>query len=249
MSDPLKPDYRDGQALAGQHLAIVGASSGVGLALAGLAAAAGARLTLFGRDMPKLRSTFPGPASAHADFRHLDLHDPSSIERALTDIPVVDHLAVTAGTFTVTPFADTHVEQWRGILEERIIGPLTLIQALAPKLRRSIVLFSGGIARRPLAGCAVLAAAVAGVEGLARALSLELAPVRVNVVAPGALDTPMIDKILGPHKDQAFSQMAASVPARRVGTADDAAHAALFLMTNVYMTAATIEIDGGAKLI
>lgn len=237
----------DGQALAGQHVAIIGASSGVGLALAGSAAAAGARLTLFGRDMPKLRSA--SRSIPNADLRYLDLHDASSIGRALLDIPDVDHLVITAGTFALTPFADTHVEQWRSIVEERIIGPLTLIKTLAPKIRRSIVLFSGGIARRPVPGCAVLAAAVAGVEGLARALSLELAPIRVNVVAPGALDTPMIDKVLGPHKDQAFSHMAASVPARRVGTADDAAHAALFLMTNVYMTGAMIEIDGGAKLV
>jgi NAD(P)-dependent dehydrogenase (short-subunit alcohol dehydrogenase family) len=239
--------YPDGHALAGQHVAIVGASSGVGLALARSAAAAGARLTLFGRDMPKLRSA--SRAIPNADLRYLDLHKAPSIEQALLDIADVDHLVVTAGTSALAPFTDTHVEQWRGIVEERVIGPLVLIKALAPQIRRSIVLFSGGIARRPVPGCAVLAAAVAAVEGLARALSLELAPIRVNVVAPGALDTPMTDKLLGPNKDRAFSHMAASVPARCVGSADDAAHAALFLMTNAYMTAATIEIDGGAKLV
>jgi NAD(P)-dependent dehydrogenase (short-subunit alcohol dehydrogenase family) len=247
MSDRRDSSHTDARPLAARHVAIVGASSGVGLALAGLAAAAGARLTLFGRDVAKLRSA--SQAIPDADLRYLDLHDALSIREALSDVAEVDHLVITAGTFALAPIADTQVEQWRGTLEERIIGPLMLIKALAPQIRGSIVLFSGGIARRPLSGCAVLAAAVAGVEGLARALALELAPIRVNVVAPGALDTPMIDRILGPNKDQAFSHMAASVPARRVGSADDAAHAALFLMTNTYMSAATIEIDGGAKLI
>ncbi len=239
--------YPGGHSLAGQHVAIAGASSGVGLALARFASAAGARLTLFARDIPKLQAvtrTLP-----HVDARYLDLNKPLSIEEASLHMADVDHLVVTAGTSALTPFADTHVEQWRGIVEERVIGPLTLIKLLAPQIRRSIVLFSGSIARRPTLGCAVLAAATAAVEGLARALSLELAPVRVNVVAPGALDTPMIDKILGSAKAQAFSHIAASVPARRVGTADDAAQAALFLMTNAYMSAATIEIDGGAKLV
>jgi NAD(P)-dependent dehydrogenase (short-subunit alcohol dehydrogenase family) len=249
MSDTTDSSGRhpDGNVLTGQHVAIVGASSGVGRALAGVCAAAGARLTLFGRDMHKLRSV--SESIPDADLRPLDFHQAASIEWASLDLIDIDHLVITAGTFAVAPFKDTHVDQWRGIVEERIIGPLTLIQALAPQLRKSIVLFSGGVARRPIPGCVVLAAATAAVEGYARALALDLAPVRVNVVAPGALDTPMIDKALGTHKDQAFAHIAAHVPAGRVGTSGDAAHAALFLMTNTYMTAATIEVDGGAKLV
>lgn len=243
----MSSSYTDGRALAGQHVAIVGASSGVGLALARLAAAAGARLTLFGRDMPKLRSVSAG--FPNAELRQLDLHRTLSIEQAVRDIVDLDHLAVTAGTFGPAPLADTSLEHLRAILEERIIGPLMLVKTLAPQMRKSVVLFSGGLARRPLAGGVILAAALCGVEGLARALAVELAPIRVNVVAPGVLDTPMLEKVLGAAKDHVLSQVAASVPARRAGSADDAAHAALFLMTNVYMTAAVIEIDGGAKLV
>ena len=233
--------------LAGQHVAIVGASSGVGLALARLAAAAGARLTLFARDVPKLQKATQN--ITNTDPRYLDLKEPQSIEQALLNLDDVDHLVITAGTFAPTPFVDTRIDEWRGILEERVIGPLTLIRALAPQIRESIVLFSGSIARRPTLGCTAMAAAAAAVESLARALCLELAPIRVNAVAPGMLDTPMIDGILGSDKARVLRDMSNRVPARRIGSADDAAHAALFLMTNPYMSAATIEIDGGAKLV
>jgi NAD(P)-dependent dehydrogenase (short-subunit alcohol dehydrogenase family) len=246
IDSPSREDTRS-HSLAGQHVAIVGASSGVGLALARLAAAAGARLTLFARDVPKLQTATRN--ITNVDPRYLDLKKPQSIEQALLNLDDVSHLVVTAGTFALTPLADTHIDEWRGTIEERVIGPLLLIKVLAPQIRESIVLFSGSIARRPIPGCAVMAAAAAAVESLARALSLELAPVRVNVVAPGALDTPMIDGILGSDKARVLLDMTTRVPARRVGSADDAAHAALFLMTNPYMSAATIEIDGGAKLV
>jgi NAD(P)-dependent dehydrogenase (short-subunit alcohol dehydrogenase family) len=239
--------HAQSQMLAGQHVAIVGASSGVGLALARLAAMQGAKMTLLGRDLARLR--LASQDLANTDLRCLDLLDGASIESAVQGMAAVDHLVITAGTFALAPFIESSVEQWRATLEERVIGPLTLIKKLTPNIRRSIVLFSGGVARRPVPGCAVLAGAVAAVESMGRALSLELAPIRVNVVAPGTLDTPMIDKVLGPHKDRAFSAVAANAPARRMGRAEDAAHAALFLMTNPYMSAATIEVDGGAKLI
>jgi NAD(P)-dependent dehydrogenase (short-subunit alcohol dehydrogenase family) len=88
-----------------------------------------------------------------------------------------------------------------------------------------------------------------GVEGAVRALAVELAPVRVNAVAPGAIDTPMLDRALGADKEVRTAAMAARLPARRVGSATDAAEAVLFLMTNRFMTGATLEIDGGAVLV
>lgn len=238
---------RHSRPLLGQHVVIAGASSGVGRALAHLSAAAGARLTLLARDLNKLRDACP--PLANADIQYLDFKKPESIERVVSNTRDINHLAITAGTFRFAPFVGTRVAEWRDVMEERVIGPLTMIQGLAEHIHGSIVLFSGTVARRPLPGSALVAAATAAVESVGRALSLELAPVRVNVVAPGTLDTPMVDLILGSNKARAFADIASRVPARRVGTADDAAHAALFLMTNPYMSAATIEIDGGARLI
>src|SRR5262249_32560260 len=138
---------------------------------------------------------------------------------------------------------------WRDILEERLIGPLALIKALAPRITSSIVLFSGIIARKPSVELPLLSAAAAAVESAARSLALGLAPVRVHAVAPGMIDTPMLDALLQENKADICAAAASIFPARRVGTADDVAAAAIFLLTNPFVTGAVIEVDGGAKLI
>lgn len=233
--------------LESQRVAVVGGSSGVGLAIATRAGACGALVTLLGRDPARLESA--AAIAGAAEVRELDLRRPETLAPAVAGMAQLSHLVITAGTFNPAPLADSGSEDWRGIFEERLIGPLTLIQLLAARITGSIVLFSGTLARRPSAGCVPLSAAVAGVESAARALALELAPVRVNAVAPGMLDTPMLEKALSSSKDRICGEVAARLPARRIGTAEDAAGAALFLMTSAYMTGATIEIDGGAHLL
>lgn len=228
-------------------MVVVGGSSGVGLAIARRASSAGARLTLLARNLTKLETA--ARTLANAEVRSMDLVRPETITSAIEGIGVVDHLVVTAGTFSPASIAASDPSHWRSILEERLIGPLLIVKLLSPRIASSIVLFSGVISRRPGPGCAVLAAATAGVESAVRALSLELAPVRVNAVAPGMLDTPMLDKALSHAKAQVCAEVAAKLPVRRVGTGDDAAEAALFLMSNSYMSGACIEIDGGSHLI
>lgn len=234
--------------LSGHHIVIVGASSGVGLAIAAQAARSGARLTLLARDLTKLRDAASGLVGV-VQVRSVDLRRWETLAAAVEGLGAVDHLVITAGSFRPAMLNASHAEEWRGVFEERLIGPLGLIQALAPALRRSIVLFSGTVARRPSAGVAPIAAAAAGVEAAVRALAVELAPIRVNAVAPGMLDTPLLDAVLGPQKSAVVGATAARLPTRRVGSAGDAASAALFLMTNSYMTGATIEVDGGSALV
>jgi NAD(P)-dependent dehydrogenase (short-subunit alcohol dehydrogenase family) len=234
--------------LTGQHIVIVGGSSGVGLAIAAHSVRAGARLTVLARDLAKLRKAARS-LGGDVQARSVDLRRPETLAPALHELGAVDHLVITAGTFRPALLSASDAADWRGVFEERLIGPLGLIQALAPALRRSIVLFSGTIARRPSAGFVAVAAAAAGVEAAARALAVELAPLRVNAVAPGMLDTPMLDAVLGARKAALISATAERLPARRVGTATDAASAALFLMTNPYMSGATLQIDGGSTLI
>jgi NAD(P)-dependent dehydrogenase (short-subunit alcohol dehydrogenase family) len=241
-------DHEDtSRSLERQHVAIVGGSSGVGLAIAVLAIAAGARVTLLARNPDKLRLAAQKVATPLT--RSVDLCIPESIVGAVSALGSVDHLVVTAGTFHPAPISASDPADWRAILEERLIGTLSFVKQLDGKLTRSIVLFSGAISRRPVMGCTVLAAAAAAVEGAARGLALELAPIRVNTVAPGMLDTPMLDGVLGSQKSQVCDETARKLPSRRIGTARDAADAALFLMTNTYMTGATLRIDGGSQLI
>jgi NAD(P)-dependent dehydrogenase (short-subunit alcohol dehydrogenase family) len=231
--------------LDGHHILIVGGSSGVGLAIARKAAAQGARLTLAARDPDRLAeaaASVPGAVPLS-----VDLLRPEEAARAVGDIGPIDHLVVSAGTVGFSTLAESDETEWRTVLEERLIGPLAVIKAAAPS--RSILLFSGTIARRPRPGAVLLAAAAAGVEAAVRALSLELAPVRVNALAPGLLDTELLDRVLGAAKPEVLVQTAAKLPVGKVGTADDAADAALLLLHNSYITGTILRIDGGAPLI
>lgn len=233
--------------ISGKHVVIVGGSSGVGLALADQVRQMGARVTLMGRDRAKLDAA--AASVGGADIRTIDLRRPDAVAEAVRGLAPAEHLVITAGTYGRSVIAESGPDDWRAILEERVIGPLTMVKAMAPTLTGSIVLFSGTVARRPLPGSTLPSIAIAGVESAARALALELAPIRVNCVAPGAIDTPMLSSALGANKDAATSAMAARLPARRIGAPADAAQAALFLMTNPFMTGAVIEIDGGAAVI
>jgi NAD(P)-dependent dehydrogenase (short-subunit alcohol dehydrogenase family) len=114
----------------------------------------------------------------------------------------------------------------------------------------SITFISGALADRPNAyGTAILAAASAAMEALARGLTLEMAPVRVNTLSPGMIDTPILAKALGPGRDDAVASMKRSSPLQRMGTAEEAGAAIVFLMTNGWMNGATLNVDGGARLV
>jgi NAD(P)-dependent dehydrogenase (short-subunit alcohol dehydrogenase family) len=233
--------------LAGQHLVVVGGSSGIGLAVAAQAAATGARVTVMGRDQAKTEAA--ARRTGATATRTIDLRRPETIAAATEGLGTIDHLAITAGTFRTAKLEDSTPEEWRQMLEERLIGPLTLIKALTPSLTRSIVLCSGTLSQRPSEDSTLMTSALAGVESACRALARELAPVRVNVVTPGAIDTPLLDGLLGNHKEAAHAAMAARLPVGRIGSADDVAQAFLFLMTNQFITGAMIRIDGGSVLI
>jgi NAD(P)-dependent dehydrogenase (short-subunit alcohol dehydrogenase family) len=234
--------------LADKHVVIVGGSSGMGLALGRQAAAAGARVTLSARDADKLAAAARQVAGAAAQV--MDLRRTDTISAAIPGFGTVDHLVITAGTYRPGPADKIDVEEWRGVLEERIIGPLFLIKSLARQITTSVVMFTGTASMRPTAGIAAAAAAIAGVENMVRCLALELSPVRINVVVPGMVDTPLLDSVLpADSKQKIMTDFAAHLPAKVVGTPDDAAQAALFLMTNPFMSGSTVVLDGGGLLV
>ncbi|MDG2005158.1 MAG: SDR family oxidoreductase, partial [Novosphingobium sp.] len=161
----------------------------------------------------------------------------------------VDHLVITAGTYGLATLAESGADGWRGTMEERLIGPLLLIKALGSDLTGSITLFTGSIAIRPDVGSVLPTAALGGVEAAVKALAVELAPVRANVVSPGIVDTPLLDSVLGDAKPDVVKASSEHLPARRIGAPDDAASAAMFLMTNTFVTGTTIRLDGGGTLV
>jgi NAD(P)-dependent dehydrogenase (short-subunit alcohol dehydrogenase family) len=112
----------------------------------------------------------------------------------------------------------------------------------------SITICTGAGVGRPRAGAAIVSAAAGGSEVLAKAMALELAPVRVNVIRPGIVDTPLFDRMAGDRKDEVLAAQAKRVPLGRVAQPDDIAHAIVFLMTNEYTTGETLTVDGGYSL-
>lgn len=144
---------------------------------------------------------------------------------------------------------ETSMAEIRALLDDRFWGTYNVVRYAAPLMPStgSITLFSGGAAVRAHAGGGVLSAAVAAVEALGRALALELAPVRVNTVRSGAVDTPLL-RAAFPNFEEFARTAGAALPVKRIGVPADIAHAVLFLMTNPYMSGSVLGIDGGGLL-
>ncbi|MFJ2366479.1 SDR family oxidoreductase [Pseudomonas sp. NPDC087697] len=186
------------------------------------------------------------------DWRAADVTDSKAIYAALADIPKVDHLVLLAGTYVVGNVLDAEIDHLRRAFEERMWASVHAIRALGERLAKdgSITFISGMLSDRPNAhGTAVLAAASAAMEALARGLVLELAPIRVNTLSPGPINTPIFTKALGDGRDAFVAALEQSLPLHRLGTATEAGAAAVFLMTNGFMNGATLNIDGGARLV
>jgi NAD(P)-dependent dehydrogenase (short-subunit alcohol dehydrogenase family) len=233
-------------------VAIVGASSGIGLATAQAAAQLGAKAILLGRsqtrldDAAKIVAASAGEAGTDAvQAIAMDMLDSAAVDRAIASIGAIDHLVLTAAGDELAwrgRIADLTNEQVEASLD-KLRGYVNVTRAAAPLMRRgsSITLLSGTSAVSPPEGFSVLAAINASIVSFGKALALELAPIRVNVVMPDVVDTPR-------HADNRdmITQRAESSPARYLGQPEDIAHAILFLMTNPYMTGHTLVIDGGS---
>lgn len=209
---------------------VIGGTSGIGLATAIQATAAGAEVIVIGLERDRARQV--AAENGFSGWRAADVTRSETIVEALADIPRVDHL--------------------RKAFDERIWATVHAIRALGDRLAPdgSITLVSGWLADRPNAdGTAVLAAAVAGMEALARGLALELAPRRVNALSPGPIDTPLWGKALGADRDAAVEAIKQTLPLHRFGTPAEVGAAVVFLMSNGWMTGETLHADGGVRLV
>jgi len=229
---------------------IFGGSSGIGLSAAIQAKAAGAKVTILGSDPVKAERA--ATQYGFEGFLVADVTRGETIAAALRDLPRVDHLVLLAGSFVATRVLDGDVAYMQRAFDERMWAAVHAIRALGDRLAKegSIVLISGTLADRPNAqGTAVLAAASAAMEAFARGLALELAPIRVNTLSPGPIETPLLYKVLGEASDTVLAAMRAASPLKRLGTADEAGAATVFLMANGFMNGATLNVDGGSRLV
>jgi NAD(P)-dependent dehydrogenase (short-subunit alcohol dehydrogenase family) len=236
--------------LLGQTVVVVGGSSGIGLETARRARAEGARLILTGRNAERLQlASDELKALSTSAF---DVNDPAALERFFAELPAtIDHVMVTAGQPHYGRLLDMDIEQVRRGLDTHLLLMLQVARSAAHKLRPGgALLFMGGVGgRRAHIGLGIVSTVTAALPALTASLALELAPVRVNLIAAGFVDTPLSASLLGDELDNRRNQLRATLPIQRVVTAADVAALAVHIMTNTALTGATYDIDGGQQLV
>lgn len=238
--------------LDGQHVVVVGGSSGIGLGAAHAVLAAGARVTIVGRSPERLaRARRELGDETQVRAIAADIAQETDVVRLFEAAGDLDHLVTTAVDASYQPVTELEPAAAQRVIDSKLIGPLLLAKHGAPRIRTggSITFTSGIAAYRPSRGGAVVAAVNGALAALGRALALELAPIRVNVVSPGWVDTPVWDVVAGDRKGAVLSGMAERLPVQRVGTPADVARAFLFLMQSEYSTGTVLHIDGGQRLV
>jgi NAD(P)-dependent dehydrogenase (short-subunit alcohol dehydrogenase family) len=235
----------------GQRIAILGGTSGLGLATAKAAADEGATVVVASATEKRVEAALaglPGSAEGHV----VDLLDSDALAAFFGRAGGLDHLVFTAGeSLQLGTVAETDVADAKRALELRVWGAYEAIKHGAPRLRTggSIVLTSGTAGPRPGAAWGVGALICSGMEGMARALAVELAPLRVNVVRPGLIRTDLWDSFDDAAREQLYAETAAALPVGRIGEAEDVASAYLYLMANPHATGSIVTVDGGTLLV
>ena len=234
--------------LEGAQVVVVGGSSGIGLATAALARQYGAHVTIAGRSADRLRQA----QQVLGDVRTVaaDIASEAAVQNLFAGLDRVDHVLVSAGTLGNGRIVENDLTTLRRIVDERILGVIHVVRQARPRMTEGSLTFtSGSLSSRPRPGMAMFTASLAAVEALAPALALELAPVRVNVVTPGLIDTPLLDGAFGSDRETLIAARAAILPGKRVGTPDEVAHAIVMCMTNAYLNGAVLHIDGGGRYV
>jgi NAD(P)-dependent dehydrogenase (short-subunit alcohol dehydrogenase family) len=235
--------------LSGQTVLVIGGSSGIGLETARLARARGAEIILTARDPDRLHRAGLELGASIAAF---DATDFGRLDRFFDALPApVDHLLVTGPGPYYAPLAEFDIDAARRAVEAHLLLPLQVARDAVGKVRAGgTLLFMGGVGgHRAAAGLSLLAALTAALPAMTRNLALEVAPVRVNLIAAGFVDTPLSASLLGDQIDERRAQLRAALPIGRVVGPADIAALAVHLMTNTAVTGATFDIDGGQQLV
>ncbi|MGW2425856.1 SDR family oxidoreductase [Streptomyces sp. NPDC001709] len=231
---------------------IIGGGSGMGLALARTLLAENMNVTIVGRSADRLataRSELERPGHGKISTIAADMGREEDVAELFAQVERVEHVAVTAADATGVYGRTTDVATAtaRAIVETKLLGAWLVGKHAAGRVTGSITYTSGINAYRPNGSNTIMAAANGALASLAYGLAIELAPVRVNVISPGWVDTPIWDQ-LGMDKQAAFAELAARLPARRVGTPDDIAQAFLSVIHNGFITGTVLHVDGGHRI-
>ena len=234
---------------SGQRVVIVGGTSGLGLATAQHLAEQGADVVVVGRRHVDAALTH---LPATATGASVDVHDEQALAELFTSLGDFDHLAYTAGEpLALAAIDDLDLGVARDRLEIRLWGAYAAVKHAHRHVRPggSIVLTSGSAGTRPQPSWAIAASICGATEALTRTLALELAPIRVNAVAPGVVRTELWREMTDEQRDEMYAGLAQTLPVAGAGEADDVARAYAYLMSSGYTTGTVLAIDGGALLV
>ena len=236
--------------LLGQTVVLIGGSAGIGLETARRARAEGADVVLTGRDPERLkRAALEVDARSTAAF---DAKDAAALKRFFDGLPDrIDHVMVTAGGPSYRPLLEMDSDQVREALSDHVVLGLEVARIAAGKMRPggTLLLMGGTGGRRVGHGLGIVSAATAALPPFTAALALELAPVRVNLIAAGFVDTPLSASLLGDRLDERRNELRATLPIGRVVGPADVAALAVHIMSNTALTGATYDIDGGQQFV
>jgi NAD(P)-dependent dehydrogenase (short-subunit alcohol dehydrogenase family) len=249
MKSPTNPAGQRQPELLGKTVVVIGGSAGIGLETARRAGMEGANVILTGRDPERLRLA-AGQLGTER-YAAFDASEPAALEQFFRGLPAIDHVMVTAGRPHYGRLLDMDFAQVRAAVDDHLMLIVEVARNAAPMVRPggTLLFMSGTHARRPAIGLGITPALTLAGPALVATLALELAPVRVNLIAAGFVDTPLSASLLGDELENRRNQLRATLPIRRVVQAADVAALAVHIMINTALTGATYDIDGGQQFI
>jgi NAD(P)-dependent dehydrogenase (short-subunit alcohol dehydrogenase family) len=232
--------------LAGKKVVVVGGSSGIGLATAELAKSEGAEVVIASRNAERLKAAAEKLGVAAIPT---DVTSDESVAGLFKNLGPVDHVVVTAAQLRTGPFKTVSMDDVRATMDSKFWGAWRVARAANIRAGGSLTLVTGYLSVRPRPGAAIVGAVNGALESLTRGLALELAPVRVNAVSPGTIDTPIRSSMPEAARRDMLTKTAAALPVGRVGEGDDIAKQILTFMTVGFATGSVVYIDGGALVV
>jgi NAD(P)-dependent dehydrogenase (short-subunit alcohol dehydrogenase family) len=240
-----------GVTLEGKRVLVLGGTSGIGLAVAEAASAEGSNVVVVSSRQSRVDAALVRLGDGSEGFA-ADLSDERAVAALFRQIGRFDHLVFTAGdAIQQNAIADTDLDGAKGFFGLRFWGAVAAAKYAGKSIRTggSVVLTSSTLPRRPSPGWAIGTSISSAIEGLTKALAVELAPIRVNAIAPGIIRTPLWNRLPDDQREAYFKTRAATLPLAKVGDPEEAAAAYLHLMHATYTTGQTLILDGGMLLV